>query len=213
LQHEPTADTKQLNAIIKKMEPRFFETQQDLRKWFLRHHDQTDELFIGFYKVKSGIPSVTYKQAVDEALCFGWIDGVVRRIDDKSHKQRYTPRRKKSIWSQVNIKRVGELTKLGLMHESGLRTFENRDKTMQKKYSFEQENVAFTPAQEKKFKANKNAWKNFQSMPPSYIKPATWWVISARQEATKAKRLGDLIDCSEKGLKIKSLRRPTDRSS
>ena len=193
------------------MEPTFFQTQADLRKWFLKNHDKADELIIGFYKVNSGIPSVTYKQAVDEALCFGWIDGIVRRIDDKSHMQRYTPRRKKSIWSKVNQKRVGELTKLGLMHESGLQTFNNRDKAMQEKYSFEQVVVSLTPAQQKVFKTNKKAWDNFQAMPPSYKKPAVWWVISAKQEVTKEKRLGELIRCSEKGLKVKHLRRPNDK--
>ncbi len=193
------------------MEPEFFETQQDLRKWFLQNHDKVDELIIGFYKVNSNIPTVTYKQAVDEALCFGWIDGVVRRIDDKSHQQRYTPRRKKSIWSQVNIKRVAELTNLGMMHASGLNTFKNRDKDMQNKYSFEQEEVKFDPMMIKKFKANKRAWEFFQAMPKSYIKAATWLVISAKQDATKMKRLGELMECSEKGIKIKQLRRPSDK--
>ena len=194
------------------MEPQFFETQQELRKWFLKNHNKADELMIGFYKVNSGIPSVTYKQAVDEALCFGWIDGIVRRIDDKSHMQRYTPRRKRSIWSKVNQKRVDELIKLGLMHESGLATFNNRDKSRQEQYSFEQAHVTFTPAQQKQFKANKKAWDIFQAMPPSYRKPATWWVISAKQEATKEKRLEELIRCSSKGLKIKMLRRTGDRA-
>lgn len=166
---------------------------------------------IGFYKVNSGIPSVTYKQAVDEALCFGWIDGIVRRIDDKSHMQRYTPRRKRSIWSKVNQKRVGELTEMGLMHESGLATFNNRDKSRQELYSFEQVHVTFTPAQLKTFKANKKAWENFQALPPSYRKPATWWVISAKQEATTEKRLAELIRCSSKGVKVKLLRRTGDR--
>ena len=160
---------------------------------------------IGFYKVGSGIPSVTYKQAVDEALCFGWIDGIVRRIDDKSHQQRYTPRRKKSIWSQVNIKRVGELTKLGLMHESGLQTFKNRDKTMQNRYSFEQGELTFTAAQQKQFKANRKAWEYWQAAPKSYVKAATWWVVSAKQDATKEKRLGALIESSATGLRVKHL--------
>ena len=193
-------------------EPKFFKTQVDLRKWFLQHHDKKDELIIGFYKVNSGIASVSYKQAVDEALCFGWIDGIVRRIDDKSHMQRYTPRRKKSIWSQVNIKRVGELSKLGLMHESGLKTFRSRDVTMQNRYSFEQDKVSMPAPHLKIFRLNKKAWKFWLSMPPSYKKAATWWLISARQESTRQKRLGELIACSEKGLKIKLLRRTTDRS-
>lgn len=192
--------------------PKFFPTQADLRNWFLKNHDKASELYIGFYKVNSGIPSVTYKQAVDEALCFGWIDGIVRRIDDKSHVQRYTPRRKKSIWSKVNQKRVGELTKLGLMHESGLATFRNRDKSMQEKYSFEQVRPMFTAAQAKKFKANKKAFAFFKTMPPSYQKPATWWVISAKLEATKERRLDELIRCSGKQLKIKMLRRENDRT-
>jgi uncharacterized protein YdeI (YjbR/CyaY-like superfamily) len=192
-------------------DPKFFQTQADLRKWFLKNYDKAGELYIGFYKVNSGIPSVTYKQAVDEALCFGWIDGIVRRIDDKSHFQRYTPRRRRSIWSKVNQNRVGELTKLGLMHESGLQTFNNRDKSLQEKYSFEQAKVNLTSVQLKTFKANKKAWEFFQTMPPSYKKPAMWWVISAKQEATKVKRLAELIRVSEKGLKLKHLRRTNDK--
>ena len=187
------------------IEPKFFETQADLRRWFLHNHDKADELMIGFYKINSGIPSVTYKQAVDEALCFGWIDGVVRRIDDKSHMQRYTPRRKKSIWSKVNQKRVGELIKLGVMHESGLQTFKNRDKALQEKYSFEQVEVQLTASQQKTFKANKKAWTFWETTPPSYKKAATWWVTSAKQEATKEKRLGELIESSENGLRVKHL--------
>jgi len=159
------------------------------------------------YKVSTSKPSVKWNDIVDVALCFGWIDSVVRRLDAESHMQRLTPRKKSSIWSAKNIKRIGELIEEGLVAPVGLKTFNERDLRKQKLYSFEQAEVAFTKEQEKLFKKNKKAWEYFESKPKSYRKPATWWVISAKQEATKAKRFAILIEDSEAGRTIKHLTR------
>jgi uncharacterized protein YdeI (YjbR/CyaY-like superfamily) len=185
--------------------PTFFKTQADWHKWLRKHHATETELVVGFYKKATGKPSIDWKQSVDEALCFGWIDGIRRGLNDEIYTIRFTPRKKRSIWSAINIKRAKELIELGLMQPAGLKVFNERDEAKTDLYSFEQANIAFTPTQEKKFKANKTAWKNFQLMPQSYRKPATWWVISAKQETTKEKRLKTLIDDSEAGRKIKPL--------
>ena len=181
---------------------KFFKTQASFRKWLEKNHDKKDELWLGYYKKSSGKQSIIYKQAVDEALCFGWIDGIVKGIDEEKYCQRYTPRRPKSIWSAVNIKKIAELTEKGFMHKAGLNTFRNRDKKMAGLYSFEQKEIKMSPGYKKKFKANKKAWANFSKMPPGYRKTATWWVISAKQEATRSRRLDTLIADSEAGRKI-----------
>lgn len=196
------------------MEVVFFASQDEFRAWLTQNHAKRAEIHVGFYKVGSGLPTITYKEAVDQALCFGWIDGVRRGIDQISYMNRFTPRKQRSIWSAVNIKRVGELTDMGLMHPAGLRAFETRDVSKQNLYSFEQsdETLKFSDAQEAAFRASADAWAFFQKAPPSYTKAAIWWVISAKQEATREKRLAELIDCSARGLRIPSLRRSTDRS-
>lgn len=185
----------------------YFESQEEFRNWLRSHHDKRTEVWIGFYKVGSAKKGITYKQAVDEALCFGWIDGIVKKIDAHSYCHRFTPRKKSSTWSQVNIRRYCELLELGLVHSAGQNVFENRDLKKEKRYSFEQEKHELPAAFEKKFKANKKAWKHFMERPASYRKPAIWWVISAKQEATRIKRLQTLIEDSENGRKIKLLRR------
>jgi len=164
-------------------------------------------LWVGFHKKTTGDASMTWEESVDQALCFGWIDGLRKSIDDKSYMIRFTPRRPDSMWSAVNIRRVRELKKLGLMKPAGLRAFTNRDPEKSERYSFEQMNVAFAAAQTRKFRANKKAWAFFQSEPPSYRKLSTWWVISAKREDTKLKRLNILIADSAKGLRIGPLRR------
>ena len=183
----------------------FFKSQPDFRKWLEKNHNKTAELVVGFYKVGTGKKSIGYKESVDEALCFGWIDGVRRRIDVESYSIRFTPRRTGSIWSRANIKRAEELEKLGLMKESGLKIFHSFDKKKTNRYSFEQKTVKLSSEFEKQFKANKKAWEYFQSMPPSYRKPAMWWVMSAKQEETRIRRMNTLIADSEAGIKIKVL--------
>src|SRR5215813_13138165 len=140
------------------MKPVFFSKQSDLRKWFEKNHDKK-ELWVGYYKTSSGKPSVTWRQSVDEALCFGWIDGVRKSIDKTSYVIRFTPRRPGSIWSILNIKKVEVLAKNGLMQPSGIDVFNKRDEKKSKRYSFEQENIQLDKKFEKQFKQNKAAWK------------------------------------------------------
>ncbi len=192
------------------MKPLFFASPSELRNWFEKHHETTQELWVGFYKTSSGKPSVTWPEAVDQALCFGWIDGVRKGIDDLSYTIRFTPRRPHSNWSSVNVKRVGELIKLGLMQPAGLKTFQERDQNKSGVYSYEQrKNSKLDPAYENQLRANKKAWEFFQSRPPSYQQPAIWWVMSARQEETRLKRLAILIESSEQGRTVPPLTRPT----
>lgn len=189
------------------MKPVFFAKQSDLRKWFEKNHDKAAELWVGYYKVNSGKESITWQQSVDEALCFGWIDGIRKSVDEISYTNRFTPRKPNSTWSAINIKRVAELTRLGLMHPAGLHVFHKRDKEKSEKYSYERKTVQLDKDYEARFKKNKRAWDFFQSQPPSYQKPATWWVVSAKQEATRLKRLETLIADSEAQLRIALLRR------
>jgi uncharacterized protein YdeI (YjbR/CyaY-like superfamily) len=188
--------------------PRFFESGKDWRAWLEKNHARETELLLGFHKAKSAEKGITYKQALDEALAFGWIDAV-RFGGDATWSIRFTPRKAKSIWSATNLKRVEELKAEGRMHAAGLAAYEARDPERQKKYSYENRDKAkLSPAQEKAFRSNKPAWTHFQKMPLSYQRPAIWWVVSARQEATRARRLATLIEDSAAGRKIKLLRRP-----
>ena len=183
----------------------FFPTQKHLRKWFEKNHKKAEELRVGFYKVSTGKPTISWSQSVDEALCFGWIDGIRKRIDEESYCIRFTPRNPKSNWSTINIKKVEVLTKLGLMKPEGLRVFSLRKENKSKIYSYENPSVLFDKSYEKKFKQSKLAWKYFKSTAPSYQKITTRWVMSAKQEATRLKRLDELIrDCSV-GKKIKAM--------
>jgi uncharacterized protein YdeI (YjbR/CyaY-like superfamily) len=186
--------------------PTFFAKGSDFYKWLEKNHEKETELIVGFWKTHTAKPSMTWSESVDQVLCFGWIDGVRRSIDEDSYTIRFTPRKPTSIWSKINIDKVEALTKQGLMRPAGMAAFEKRTANKSKVYSFEQENIAFDKKQEKLFKANKKAWEFFQSAPPSYRKPATWYVISAKQEATREKRLNELISDSENGLRIKHLR-------
>ena len=179
------------------MKPVFFKTQYDFRKWLEDNHTKETELFVGFYKVNSGIPSMTWPESVDQALCYGWIDGVRRSIDKDSYQIRFTPRRKNSIWSAVNISKVEALIAQGLMQEAGLESYSHRTDEKSYGYTYENDELKFSPEFEKKFKANKKAWDYFQSLAPSYRKIATNWVMSAKQETTRMKRLTQLIADSE----------------
>lgn len=183
----------------------FFPSQSDFRKWLEINHYQSTELFVGFYKVKSNRTSITWSEAVDQAICFGWIDGVRKSIDNDSYFIRFTPRKPKSIWSTVNIKKAEDLTKLGFMKPSGLAIFNSREESKSGIYSYEKENVKLSSSFNTKFRANKKAYKFFLSLPLSYQKPAINWVMSAKQEITKLKRLNELITDSESGRKIKML--------
>ena len=189
------------------MKAKFFTTPDKLREWFLKNHDKKDELVIGFYKVNSGKKSISYQDAIDEALAFGWIDGIRRGIDDVSYNTRFTPRRKNSIWSQINIKRVAYLKKLGRMHPAGLEVFKNRNPERTNLYSFEQKEHQLRADYEKQFRSHKSAWEYFESKAPSYKKPAIHWVMSAKQEGTRMRRLQQLIHYSNEKTNIPQLRR------
>ena len=195
------------------MQPKFFATPAEWRKWLEQHHSQQQELLVGFYKKDSGKASITWPEAVDGALCFGWIDGVRRRMDDTSYSIRFTPRKPRSIWSAVNIKRVAELTSAGLMHQAGREAFEARRDERSAIYSFEQEVIAFEQAQEKQFRASKAAWKFFSSQANWYRRAATWWVVSAKRNETKEKRLASLIEHSQAGSILPHLRRSSDSAA
>jgi len=188
---------------------KFFKSDKELRKWFITNHKKRDELWIGYYKKSSGKQGVTYSQAVDEALCFGWIDGIAKGIDEHKYCQRFTPRRPKSIWSNVNINKAAALIKSGKMMPEGLKKFSERDEKRSRVYSFEQKSHKLPAAYEKKFKANKKAWVFFtKKMPPWYQRTAIWHIISAKQESTRLRRLDTLIADSEAGKTIKQLTRP-----
>lgn len=178
------------------MTPLFFTTQDEFRKWLEENYDKKTEVFVGFYKVNSGKPSMTWSESVDQALCFGWIDGVKHSIDKESYQIRFTPRKKTSIWSAVNIKKVETLIEQGLMQEAGLISFNHRMESKSKIYAFEKEEMKFSSEFEEIFKANKIAWDYYQSLAPTYRKPSSNWVMTAKQEVTRRKRLDELIaDC------------------
>lgn len=189
--------------------PTFFPTPADFRRWLEAHHATEKELLVGFYKTGSGKPSITWPESVDQALCFGWIDGIRKRVDDESYTIRFTPRKPTSTWSAVNIKRIEELTKLGLMTPAGLKAFEARQENKSGIYSYEQRTATLPPEYEKVLKKNKAAWKFFQAQPASYRKAAMWWIVSAKQEATRLKRLDQLIDLSARQQQIPQFRRRT----
>jgi uncharacterized protein YdeI (YjbR/CyaY-like superfamily) len=182
------------------MTPTFFANQNLFREWLKINHQVKKELVVGFYKLSSGKQSITWSESVDQALCFGWIDGLRKSIDDESYCIRFTPRKSSSIWSAVNITKVENLTKQGLMKKAGLDVFNKRTESKSKVYAFEQTEVKFSLAFEKQFKSNKNAWNYFNALAPSYQKTTIHWVMSAKQEATKIKRLMQIIHESELGI-------------
>lgn len=188
----------------------FFPTPADFRAWLEQNHDKETELWVGFYKKGSEKPSITWPESVDQALCFGWIDGIRKSIDTESYKIRFTPRKPNSIWSAVNLKKMDELMAQGLVMPAGMAIYEKRNLKKQEIYSFEQENIELGETYQNQFQANAKAWELFQGMPPSYRKTAIWWVISAKQESTRLKRLAVLMECSEAGKKIPSQRREKD---
>jgi uncharacterized protein YdeI (YjbR/CyaY-like superfamily) len=187
----------------------FFASLPEWRSWLEEHHATAQEFWVGFYKRDSGRPSITWPEAVDGALCFGWIDGVRKSIDEISYKIRFTPRKPRSIWSAINVKRANELSANGLMHPAGRAAFENRDGKRSELYSYEQRKTAKFPKEyEKRFCRDKTAWKFFQSQPPWYRRTSTFWVVSAKKEETRLKRLARLIEDSRCQKTIAPLTRP-----
>jgi uncharacterized protein YdeI (YjbR/CyaY-like superfamily) len=185
------------------MAPTFFKKPDDFRAWLGKHHQTHKELLVGFYKKDSGKPSISWPESVDEALCYGWIDGVRKSLDDISYTIRFTPRKTTSIWSLVNIKKVQVLTSEGRMQEAGIQAFAARKESKSGIYAFEQEPAELPAAFVKIFSKNKTAWSFFQAQPPSYRKTLAWWVISAKQEATWKLRLTKLIQASGQGIRLR----------
>src|SRR5438309_9815788 len=197
-----------LLIILAEVKPTFFATAGEFREWLERNHTTQTELLVGFYKRGSGRPSITWQELVDEELCFGWIDGVRQGIDEVSYSNRITPRKSRSTWSAVNIARAQELIRLGRMHPAGMAAFERRTEERSAIYSYEQRKSArLDPAAERSFRVKTNAWIFFQAQAPGYRRAATWWVISAKREETRKKRLATLIADSALGRAIAPLRR------
>ncbi|OLB87745.1 MAG: bacteriocin-protection protein [Chloroflexi bacterium] len=190
----------------------FFATPAELRAWFEANHDTAKELWLGYHKKRSGRPSVTWPEVVDQELCFGWIDSVRYSLSDDRSAQRITPRRKRSVWSAVNIRRFGELDKLGLVHPSGHAAFDARDEARSRIYAYENRSAGFDQAREAEFRRHRTAWKFFESQAPWYRRTATYWVMSAKREETRDRRLKVLIDQSKNGERIGPLTRPSPRS-
>jgi uncharacterized protein YdeI (YjbR/CyaY-like superfamily) len=191
--------------------PRYFRTSAEFRTWLEQHHDVTTELIVGYYKKSSGKRSITWPESVDEALCFGWIDGVRKGIDDKRYTIRFTPRKPGSIWSATNIKRAHELIDQGLMGRAGLRAFNARRDERSAVYSYEQSGATLDKGYERRLRENPKAWDFFRSSPPSYRKAAAHWVMSAKREETRLRRLDTLIHDSALGRTVRPLtprRRP-----
>jgi uncharacterized protein YdeI (YjbR/CyaY-like superfamily) len=189
------------------MKPRFFASPAELRRWMEKNSGSAAELLVGFHKRASGTPSVTWPESVDQALCFGWIDGIRKNVDATRYTIRFTPRREKSIWSAVNTKRARELIELGLMHPAGQAAFEARRENRSGIYAYEQRLVELPEPYAGPMKKSPRAREFFAAQPPSYRKTAIWWVISAKQEPTRLRRLATLIADSEAGRHIKHLAR------
>ncbi len=173
--------------------PKYFRSPEAFRQWLERHHDSADEVWVGFWKQHTGKPSLTWSEAVDQALCFGWIDGIVRRVDDERHVQRFTPRRPKSVWSKVNVEKVKALTRAGLMHSAGLAVFRARGAEHKVGYSVAERDGTLGPAEEKRFRARRAAWQWFQQQPDGYRRNVVHWVMSAKRAETRERRLAELI--------------------
>jgi uncharacterized protein YdeI (YjbR/CyaY-like superfamily) len=182
--------------------PTFFKTPLDFRRWLSKHHARETELWVGFHKKDSGKPSVTWPESVDEALCYGWIDGVRKRVDETIYKIRFSPRRARSIWSAVNIRRVAELTREGRMQPPGDKAFAARLENKSGIYAYEQRQPELPEEYAKELGKNKAAAKFFESQPPSYRKLAMWWIVSAKLEETRVKRLQKLIAASAESRRI-----------
>ena len=186
----------------------YFKTPAAFRAWLARNHRRAKELRVGFHKKASGKPSITWPEAVDQALCFGWIDGIRHRVDDHRYEIRFTPRTPRSTWSAVNLKRVAALRRRGLMRRAGLEVFQGRERKKSGRYPFEQRRrITLVPRLEQLLRANRKAWAHFHAQAPWYQRTACFWVMSAKQEATRLRRLATLIASSGSGRTIPPLTR------
>jgi uncharacterized protein YdeI (YjbR/CyaY-like superfamily) len=191
------------------MEPIHFPDAAAFRAWLEEHHETETEVFVLYYKKATGKPSMTWSQAVDQALCFGWIDGWLKSLGPESHMQRFTPRKPGSNWSKINIAKVAALTEAGLMRPAGQRAFEARREDRSGVYSFEQDTpLVLSPEYEARIRAVPDAWAYWEKRPPGYRRTATHWVMSAKREETREKRLAQLIESSAAGEHVPHLKRP-----
>jgi uncharacterized protein YdeI (YjbR/CyaY-like superfamily) len=190
-------------ASRESVNPRFFWTPADFRKWLAANHDKSKELWVGFYKKESGKASITWPESVDEALCFGWIDGIRKKFDAESYVIRFTPRKPTSVWSAVNIRNVARLMKERRMQPAGAKAYAARTQKRSQIYSYEQRPPEMIEPYASQFRRHRPAWKFFQEQPPYYRKTLTWWIVSAKREETRLKRLGQLIEASEKGKRLR----------
>jgi uncharacterized protein YdeI (YjbR/CyaY-like superfamily) len=183
----------------------YFASPAEWREWLAQNHNWETELVLALRKKGASKGGITYREALDEALCFGWIDGITRRIDEDYYGVRFTPRKARSVWSAVNIKRVGELIAEGRMQPPGLKAFEGRDPALANRYSFENEARTLDGEYERQFRANAEAWRYWETQPPGYRKTATFWVLSAKKEETRQRRLATLIECSANGERLPAI--------
>jgi len=184
------------------MKPVFFVSQIEFRRWLEKNHDMAAELLVGFWKVGSGRPSMTWSESVDQALCFGWIDGVRKSLGADAYTIRFSRRRPKSIWSRINIEKVERLKKEGLMHPAGVAAYAKKEDHRSAIYAYENRPKEFSAEYEKRFKKNKKAWKFFNEQPPGYRRLMIFYVSSAKQEATRTSRLEKVIIASEEGKRL-----------
>jgi uncharacterized protein YdeI (YjbR/CyaY-like superfamily) len=184
-------------------DPIYFETVAELHAWFARHHDRRTEVWLGFHRKDTGLPSIRYPDALDEALCWGWIDGIRKRWDATSYVQRFTPRTARSIWSKVNIAKVEALQGAGRMQPAGLVAFEKRTTARSGVYSFEQDKPpTLSAAREQAFRSHAKVWAWFNEQAPYYRRTALFWVESAKREETRKRRFEQLLECSRRGERL-----------
>lgn len=195
------------------MKPTYFATAAEFRAWLKEHHATATELWVGFYKKASGVPSITWSEAVDEALCYGWVDSIRKSVDERSFTNRFTPRKPGSNWSEVNVRRVEELTRQRRMRAPGLKAFRARTPRTTGTYSYEQRyDVELPPDFERRFRASKQAWAWFQAQPPGYRSMTLYWVMSAKKPETRERRLATLIEGSVNGERVGPPRRPEPKT-
>jgi len=194
------------------VDTKFFKTPSAFTRWLVKHHASSKELWVGFYKKATGRPSITWPESVDEALCYGWIDGVRRSVDAVSYAIRFTPRRPESIWSAVNRRRARVLICEGRMQPTGLDAFRRRSRTKPARYSYENRPQQLPPKLLGPLRANARAWAFYRAQPPWYRRTSAWWVVSAKKDETRLRRLAQLIACSARGKTIMPLtRKPSSR--
>ena len=189
------------------MEAHFFANADEFRNWLELNHGNEKELWVGYFKKHTGIPSMTWSESVDQALCFGWIDGIRKSIDEQRYRIRFTPRRVNSNWSNVNLKKMEVLMKADLVKPAGMAIFQKRNQNKIQQYTYEQENLELDKAYLLQIKSHPEAWAFFENLAPSYKKASIKWIMSAKRKETQLRRLGILIESSNQSLKIPPLRR------